>query len=262
MKGVIEPKRKDVLYPFRQEIMPKTRATTKAVSAKKEENQVVMMASTTATGSLQVRKFDGNNFNVWRCQLEAYLMLKGCSVVLVRHRPLDLIGASEGEKEIRAQEQANYDERNCFARAVILLALQDDQAMLICNLLSAKEMWARLLEAHQQRSQGSRVVLMRQFCEAIMKDNESVVQYVSRVQQVFMQLVDAGSPVDEETLVGRIVGGLTPAYHVFMSNWGNLNVRQTIDELLPRLTAEELLVTRLKSQRSQTATSSAMTSET
>lgn len=54
-----------------------------------------------------------------------------------------------------------------------------------------------------------------------------------------------GVSLGEETLVARIVGGLTRRYHTFVTNWSNsANNLQTMSELVPRLEAEETLIER------------------
>ena len=90
---------------------------------------------------------------------------------------------------------------------------------------------------------------MMEFCNAMRKENERVIEYVGRVQRIYTQLLQSGSTLVEENLVDKIVGGLTPAYHVFITNWANnSSLRQTMGELVPRLMSEESLITKMKKQ--------------
>ena len=84
-----------------------------------------------------------------------------------------------------------------------------------------------------------------------MKEGGKVVNCVSRVQAIHNQLKQAGVAMSEETLVGRIVSGLTSSFHVFMTNWANNStLKQTLAELLPRLTAEKVLISKMKRDES------------
>ena len=67
---------------------------------------------------------------------------------------------------------------------------------------------------------------------------------MSRAEYLYGQLRDVGvNSVDEATLVGKIVSGLPRKYMSFMSNWSSTDPKkQTINELLPRLMAEEKLM--------------------
>lgn len=234
---------KDSLFPLRQ--MVQTRQQAKEEAAQQSKNMSSNNQSSIGHSALTLRKYDGKNFSVWKSQLEAYMQVKECIDVLYTTRPVHVIG--DKDTETTSQLQTKWDDRNKLARAVILMALYDEQAIMVCHLDTAKEIWDRLLEANEQRSQSSRVVLMRQFCDSAMRDGEKVLDYITRVQRIFIQLKEAGTMVTEETLVGRIVGGLTQSFHVFITNWGNNpNVKQTMAELIPRLTAEEILIRRFK----------------
>lgn len=68
------------------------------------------------------------------------------------------------------------------------------------------------------------------------------MEFVGRVQKLSMDFRNAGGTLDEESIVAKIVGGLTPEYHTFMTTWANSSLNQTIAELLPRLQSEELLI--------------------
>lgn len=203
-------------------------------------------AAPTAMSSnpFSIRKFDGRNFTVWKAQLDAYLQVKECQEVLYRARPSALF---DKDVNVVARAQKEWDDMNQVARAILLLSLSDDQALLVCTLKTAAEIWKRLSEGHEEKSQANRVSMQREFFEASMKEGEKVIDFVGRVQRVYNQLIDSGIKMGEESLVGKIVSGLTPAYHVFMTNWANnITFKQTMTELLPRLTAEEHLVEKFK----------------
>lgn len=214
--------------------------------------ETTMSQASSNTGNLSIRKFDGKNFIIWKSQIQAYMRIKDCEDALTSIRPV--AGFLPGDAESKQKTVSDWDYKNDMARGIILLALCDEQAMLVCHLKTAKEIWERLIEAYEQHGQGSRVALMMQFCNCTMKDSEKIIDYISRVQRIWSQLVQSGAPLSEETLVGRIVGGLTKPYHVFMTNWANnLGVKQTMAELVPRLTAEEMLVTRMRKDESSIA---------
>lgn len=227
--------------PSRPSLIPmvQTRSQTSAqVSSSNNPPGTVMSGN-----PFSVRKFDGRNFAVWKAQIETYLLIKDYYEAVVTERPS---GASTAkEKGDREKAQSDLDEKNNVARAIILLSLNDDQAILVRHFRNAKDMWDRLLEAHQQHSQASRVVMQRQFFDTQMKDGEKLVDFVSRVQRIFSQIIDARVNMSEETFVGRIVAGPTPAFHVFMRT-NNTGLRETMAELLPRLASEEVLIKKLK----------------
>lgn len=207
-----------IQLPGMSKTMPKTRAQA---TGQRDSNQ---------SNSFNIRKFDGRNFGVWKAQLMAVLTVKDCHMVLSMEKP--------------SLYDETWDSNNNLAKAIILLSLSDEQAAMVCHLDTAKEIWNRLLQAHQQHSDANKVVMQRQFFDATMNENESSMEFVSRVQGIYSNLTQAGIKMGEETLVGRIVAGLTSKYHVFMTNWANSKLSQTMAELIPRLSAEESLINR------------------
>lgn len=204
---------------------------------------------TNGSNGLSIRKFDGKNFMVWKTQVQAYMKVKDCDWAIQSFKPN--AGLLPGDAEAKQKAVTDWEVKDHMARGILLLSLCDEQAMLVCHLPTSKQIWDRLLEAYEQRGQGSRVALMMQFCNCGMKDNEKALEYISRVQRIWSELVQSGAAVNEETLVGRIVGGLTKPYHVFMTNWANnTGLKQTMAELVPRLTAEELMVCRMRKENS------------
>lgn len=92
-----------------------------------------------------------------------------------------------------------WDQADDTAEAIILLALDDNQAILVVHLKTAKEVWDRLELAHRQSSRVGRVAIQRQFYAANMKKGETVISYISRLQQIFTQLLESGVKIDEGT---------------------------------------------------------------
>lgn len=82
-----------------------------------------------------------------------------------------------------------------------------------------------------------------------MKPDEKVEEYIYRAEYLYGQLKDAGiNGIDEATLVSKLVTGLPRRYMYFMSNWTNMDDKNlTIEELLPRLMAEDSLLSKFKS---------------
>lgn len=176
----------------------------------------------------------------------AYMNLKGCYAAVTSPRPI----ATKDNKE----EVALWDERDHCAHAILLLALEDQVAYLVCHLTRAKDIWTRLCESYESRGSGSKVGMMMQFANARMKPQEKVIEYVNRLQRLYVNLNQAGGNVTEENFVAKLVAGLSSDYHVFMTTWSNnCSLRQTVAELLPRLLAEEALISGLQPRRNQDA---------
>ena len=129
--------------------------------------------------ALSIRKFEGKNFVVWKAQVMAYLTLKECETALTISRPITTMNDKDKERELLAQEER--DERNNKAKALLLLSLDDDRAMMVIGLKYAKEIWKRLIDSYESSSLASRILIRRSFYDAQMREGESVTAYVGRV---------------------------------------------------------------------------------
>lgn len=73
----------------------------------------------------------------------------------------------------------------------------------------------------------------------------SVSTYVADMELIVKKLRDIGVSIDDDTFIGKIVSGLTPDFRHFMSNWmGTPEKERTYSNLLPRLMAEETMLSR------------------
>ena len=99
--------------PFLQALMLKTPAKPSG-----SEPVNVGPMSNQNLSQMSVRKFDGKNFLVWKAQMEAYLTIKECMDVVTTDRPRGT--QDEKLKAERAKLQAEWDQKNTVARAIIL----------------------------------------------------------------------------------------------------------------------------------------------
>lgn len=187
--------------------------------------------------SLSVPKYTGNDFAVWKIQMEALLQSKGLHEVLVV------------KKTDVAQDV--YDKKDMEAKSIILLALDAKYVKLVMTMGHTKDIWNRLQQVHEQKSACNRIALQKEFFDTNMSKNEKVAEYVGRVEYLASQLNDIGISIDESTVVGRIVSGLTKQYSSFVTSWMGTEVyRQTLSVLLPRLMAEEQMKSKFNPETS------------
>lgn len=74
-----------------------------------------------------IRKFDGTNWLSWKNQMLGYLVVKQCDVVLKSARPRDDIMA------------AAWDDRERFARGMLLCSMADKIVIMVAHLKTSKE---------------------------------------------------------------------------------------------------------------------------
>ena len=118
-------------------------------------------------------KFDGQDFGVWKVQVEAYLSVKRADFVLRHGKPRRVAYASSADAAVNAANQAkidqkekeikDFEDKDTYVRSILLLALSNDQVRLVLPCKSAKEIWDRLAALHEQKSQSNRIMLQQEF---------------------------------------------------------------------------------------------------
>lgn len=200
---------------------------------------------------ISVFKFDGSDFSVWKAQIEALLTARGHAGPLKSLRPRNSTDAAEQAQKLVLQ--AEWDEHNRQARSLLLLSLDNKHAKLVLQCNTAREIWSRLISLNEQRSASNKIILQKEFFEINMGQDEVIQDYVGRAEYIYGQLKDIGvKSIDESTLVSKIVSGLSKRYLNFISNWSSVETgKETLDNLLPKLMAEEQLLNKFNPKRGE-----------
>lgn len=186
-------------------------------------------------------RYAGKDFAVWKAKIEAFFTARNAAGLLVKTKPKRVIQGTSQEIAEADAKIALFENLDRQYKYTLLLALDDKIARMVLRCKTCKELWDALISIHGKTSKENKVVTAMKFFEMHALKDDSIQDYVSRVEETYYQLLDMGVKCfDEEILVTKIVCGLPKAYISFMSAWSNLdNDRQTMTELMARLSAEE-----------------------
>lgn len=182
---------------------------------------------------LYLPKFAGEDFAVWRCQLEAYLAVS------------DLLEIVDGTKQRPIEPAAQvqlWDKNDRKAKLIILSTLETNVVRQVMNLKSSREVWARLSILYELRDKTSIQLLLQQFFDYRMQEGMTIGQHISKIEEMAHKLDDLGQKQSEEAIVTKTLHSLPSSYMHVMSAWDSLpEERQTMENLLPRLLKVEAL---------------------
>ncbi|KAK9753063.1 Zinc knuckle [Popillia japonica] len=208
--------------------------------------------------SVCIQKFDGNNFQLWKYQMEIIFAAEGLT---------DLVN---GKTNFPAQvsEQKAWNEDNAKAMLLISTSMEFSQLQTVVACKKAAEMWDRLKTIHEQRSSVNKITLKQQFFSYKMNSTDSISQHISKIESLAQALSDVGEPVSDvdkiakvlgkiESLaqalsdvgepvsdvdkIAKVLGSLPPKYGAFVTAWDSYDEnKQTFQNLTSRLLKEEL----------------------
>ena len=129
---------------------------------------------------------------------------------------------------------------NAKAMCIVSSSIEDSQLDCMLNCTTAKQMWDKLVRIHEHKSVSNKMLLLQKFHGHRMESNESVVQHVSRVQNMASQLKDLGEAISDTAIMAKVLGSLPVKFNALQTAWDSVpEERQTLDNLLERLLKEE-----------------------
>ena len=149
---------------------------------------------------LEFPRLDDNNYHVWRIHMQSKLEVN------------DLWEPVQAEKLPTDDTVLHAKDRR--AKGVIALAVSEQYLQKVHECKTSKAAWDMLADIYATRS-AARQQLLRQELNTMRKGrNESLTQYVARVETIMGQLSAAGDATAEGTAVQCMMAGLPSEYAV------------------------------------------------
>jgi len=116
-------------------------------------------------------------------------------------------------------------------------------------------MWTKLSSIHEQKSAANKLTLMTKFHEYKMSSNDSVAQYVTKVENMARQLKDVGEELSHVMIMAKILGTLPQRFGPLITAWDSVSENnQTLNNLIERLLTEENRLNNLEEATNALAT--------
>ena len=136
---------------------------------------------------LEIRKFDGSNFALWKNQMRD---------VLIQRRQLRPLGGEAKRPEGMTKD--DWEELNLLAMSTIRLHLADNVYFTVLDCDSAEMLWTKLCSTYEKETASNKVYLMRKIYDLRMKDNDSVASHLNDFDAIWSQLQAQKMTMDDE----------------------------------------------------------------
>lgn len=170
-----------------------------------------MMAGELSTK--QVKKFDGTNFLGWKFQMTQIFVAS------------DVLSIVTGDKVMPADRESAegkaWIKENAKAMFFISSSMEYNQLEPLLTSVTAKQMWDKLVAIHSRKSVSNKLMLTQKFHEYRMGSTDSVVQHVSRVQNLASELMDLDENLSETTIMAKVLASLTTKFSSFQTAWAS-----------------------------------------
>lgn len=178
-----------------------------------------------------INKFNGQNYSQWRFQLVCALKAKG------------VFSIANGIKMKPDSDEAKiekWEKEDAVAMFTISSAMDLSQVTLIESCTSSKEMLEKLDSIFKLKSDFNKMLLLDKFHQIKIESNETVVQYIAKIENLAHQIKDTGESISDATIITKILGTLPPKYRNFRQAWLSVDEsKQNLSNLTARLIDEE-----------------------
>lgn len=172
------------------------------------------------------------NFGVWRFQIQT--ILDGMDVY-------EVVDETQTRPEPQsASALGAFVEKEKKARQILATAIHPSLVKHIMYCKSSKEMWDKLHEVFQQKSQMSRHMLLKSFFNYSKNPADSIADHIAKLVDISQRLAVLGEKISDTMLMTKILMSLPSAYNHFHAAWDSVDAEeQTVENLQTRLMTEE-----------------------
>jgi len=164
------------------------------------QQQVVNGALVRRICGSQPPKFTADGgFDLYRAQLEGYLIQHGC---------WDVVDGSAAADPADPQ----WVERNQFARCALLIGLLPRDSKKVCKMATAREMWSSFEDDKTKRAYVSEIRLRRDLNAAKLEPGENMMTYLDRLEEMRRQLANMNAVIPDADMVNIVLQGVVDSH--------------------------------------------------
>ena len=198
---------------------------------------------------------NAENWNIWKFQIR---------IMLISNSVLDIVKGDKAKPTppsaedvaanaaLTAQYAKNLEEwtkNDGIAQRIIATTVEKTPMLHIINLESAKEMWDKLHEVFENKTEVSIHMLQQKWFSYTKDPADDMSTHISKLEDLCYKLKALDENISDSMLITKIIMTLPPTYNHFISAWESTSENlRTVENLTSRLIMEE---TRINSQDDQ-----------
>lgn len=145
-------------------------------------------------------RLNDSNWATWRYRMELMLMKE------------DLWSTVKNDKPESAEITSAWTRKDEKARAMIGLALEDNQLVHIMEALSAQEMWEKLKGYHERGSLSNKIHVLRRLCSMRLVEGGNLSDHLMEASELVYRLARMGESLKEHLVVAILLSSLPDSY--------------------------------------------------
>lgn len=170
----------------------------------------------------RIVKLNNSNYSTWKYKMELILIKENLWEKVMKIRVVqDAVAAGANGAAAAAAataEEVEWKKLDNKARALIGLAVEDDQLTHIRGKTTAWDSWEALRKYHEKATLSNKVHIMRQICNLKMAENGNAETHINEMSNLFQKLVDIGEKeISESWNVAMLLSSLPRTYDTLIT---------------------------------------------
>jgi hypothetical protein len=110
-----------------------------------------------------------------------------------------------------------WDRKDEKAQCTILLTVDDNQLIHICNCTTAKEMWTELQKVHERSNLSSKMYLRKKLYRMKLQSHQSMQEFINATLLLVEQLRGVGEEITDQQVATLLLCGLPDEYETLIT---------------------------------------------
>ena len=175
------------------------------------------------------------NYNLWKFQITVLLESNGSLNVVTgaarKPRPTEDTDGKLLEAWLK---------KDACGKKMLILTIDRSLQSHIMNYTTANQMWSKICEMFEKKGELRKNKLLQAFYSAQYEKGTSIIDHVSKIENLYHQLKEVDPTMNERMVVNKILCTLPERLNTFKTMWEmNDALEQTLSNLTSRLLTEE-----------------------
>lgn len=179
-------------------------------------------------GKMEVEKFNGTNFQLWKLKMEDML------------EDHDLWEVTSNAKRPATIAQEDWDIKDRKAKGLIRLCLTDVVLLNVLDEKTANSLWERLAAVYHAKSLVNKLFLRKKLYSLRMEEGGSLTDHLNSFNLLAAQLTSAGVKLEEEDHCYTLLCSLPDSWDHLVMALGSTLVTFKMDDVVSSLLSEEM----------------------
>lgn len=175
------------------------------------------------------------NYNLWKFQITVLLESNGSLNVVTGAARKPRPAEDTDGKLLEA-----WLKKDACGKKMLILTIDRSLQSHIMNYTTANQMWSKICEMFEKKGELRKNKLLQAFYSAQYEKGTSIIDHVSKIENLYHQLKEVDPTMNERMVVNKILCTLPERLNTFKTMWEmNDALEQTLSNLTSRLLTEE-----------------------